>query len=65
MYVNAKIIDCDIMQETASAQPHYVLNLKTANDAPILMVESDDFAFNLLDILDVKWHGFYHDPPIR
>lgn len=54
MYVNARIISCDIMRGNESLGPHYMLNLKTAYDNPILLVESDDFAFDVLDILDVK-----------
>lgn len=52
--INAQIVGCDIVQGGEVFESYFVLNLKTANDTPILQCKHDDFAFELLEILNVQ-----------
>ena len=53
-YTNASILSCDITHNADSDESFYTLNVKTAQGTPIIHVRNADFAFHLLNILDVK-----------
>ena len=63
--INAQIVKCDIVQATEVSDSYFVLYLKTANDTPILHVRYGDFAFELLEILDVKTWSRLPDTCLR